>query len=73
MMQELVNALWALGSFCASVFLFYGVFLVLDFELRASAALERVIARLSLYDSLGRNGLVSNAKYEVLQGRILRP
>jgi hypothetical protein len=71
-MSHVLDLVWVAGSVCCGCFFLYGACLAVEFNFRASAALGRIIARLSLYESLGRNALVAIAKEEVLQ-TLLRP
>jgi hypothetical protein len=61
------------GRVFGALIVLYGAYLAIDFHFHTSAALNQVIARLALYDSLGRNGLVMNAKEEVLKVRSRSP
>lgn len=66
-MHTLFDLFWIAGSLCCGLVVLYGAYLAIDFHSRASSALQLVIARLSLYESLGLDGLVSNAREEVLR------
>lgn len=66
-MHDLLDLFWIAGSLCCGLVVLYGAYLAIDFHARASAGLQLVIAQLSLYESLNVDGLVSDAREEVLR------
>ena len=63
--MNLGDLFWVAGSLCSGLAVLYGAYLAVDFHFRTTSALQHVIARLALYEWLGHNGLVHDAKEEM--------
>ena len=71
MTQYVLALFWSAGCAGCVLFLLYGAYLVLDFRFHSTAALERTIARLSLYDSIGCRGMAAGAKNDALPAMLV--